>query len=338
MKNRYPLHQSPLYCLHSRRRLASEVIGMPLSRLESLAGQADNYRPATRYTGSKQRTVRVPKPPLRDVQGRIGDLLNRIELAPYMHSGCRGRSYVSNALAHAGAPWVAKLDIQRFYPSVTRDRVWHFFVDTMKCAPDVAALLASICTYQGSVPIGSRVSQVLAFHVVRPMLDELQAFARSRGAVFTCYVDDLTFSGRDIDASFKEQAEAIVCRHGFTPHDSRRHGPGEERRVTGVVLGSEGPRVPDRNLEQIQATRATLAHAHDDVARLLGLSRLAGQLAAAAAIEERFKVELLSLQPELRLLNSRLNRVSALSAEAGKQRRTFKLRPQRLSYGSSGQT
>jgi RNA-directed DNA polymerase len=297
MTTRYPLHQSPLYCLRSRKRLARDVIGVPLARLEAVANGRDNYRPAIRYTGSKQRSVNVPRPPLRDIQGRLGNLLNRIELAPYMHSGCRGRSYVSNALAHAGAIRVAKLDLQQFFPSITRDRIWHFFVHTMKCSGDVSALLAKLCTYQGSVPIGSRVSQVLAFHVARPMLDELQRAAASKGIAFTCYVDDLSFSGVGATQSFLAAAKAIVRTHGFKPHGDACYGPGDERRITGVLMDAAGLRVPPKNLEQIELSRLAWMGAADNAESLRSLSRLMGQLAAASAIDPRFRSQLRLLQP-----------------------------------------
>jgi len=304
---------------------------MPLACLEALANGVDNYRPAVRYTGNKQRSVNVPRPPLRDVQGRLGNLLNRIELAPYMHSGCRGRSYVSNALAHAGAIRVAKLDLQQFFPSITRDRIWHFFVHTMKCSRDVSALLARLCTHQGSVPIGSRVSQVLAFHVARPMLDELQRFAASEGIAFTCYVDDLSFSGAGATQAFLTAAKAIVRAHGFRPHRDISYGPGEERRITGVLMDPAGPRVPTMNLAQIELSRVAWMSAADDMESLRKLSRLMGQLAAASAIEPRFK-------SQLRLLQPGFLRLKALIPTQGQRPQTrergsgFHLRPRRLSY------
>lgn len=330
MTMRYPLHQSPLYCLRSRKRLARDVIGMPLARLEALASGVDNYRPAVRYTGNKRRSVNVPKPPLRDVQGRLGNLLNRIELAPYMHSGCRGRSYVSNALVHAGAVRVAKLDLKQFFPSITRDRIWHFFVHTMRCSRDVSALLARLCTHQGSVPIGSRVSQVLAFHIARPMLDELQRFSASKGIAFTCYVDDLTFSGVGATRSFLDAAIAIVQTHGFRTHGDVSFGPGEERRITGVVMDAAGPRVPGPNLKQIEISRLAWMRAADDAESLRKLSRLMGQLAAASAIEPCFKSKLRLLQPDFLRLKERIP-----TPEQRPQTRKcglgFHLRPRRLS-------
>lgn len=303
---------------------------MPLPGLERLAGQADCYWHCVRVTSDKKRSVDAPKPLLREVQARLGELLNRVEVGSYLHSGQKHRSYLSNALVHRDALRLAKLDIRQFYPSITRDRVWRFFTQALECSSDVATLLARLCTYRGCVPIGSPASQVLAYHVVRPMLDELHCLALAQGLRFTCYVDDLSFSGDRADAAFLDVVKAVVQRHGFLWHGARPYACDEDRLVTGVLLTFDGPRVPDRQLAAIDVARRAVALAVDHAARLAALERLLGRLAAAAAIDGRLLPELNQRRREWQALRKRL-RPAGIEPMPGRARP--RLHPQRLSYG-----
>jgi RNA-directed DNA polymerase len=327
MAQRYPSQQSPLFRLQSRKRLSVDVIGMPLPNIGRLAGEADGYWHLVRFTSGKQRNVDAPKPLLREVQGRLATLLNRIEVGTYLHSGQKHRSYLSNALTHRDACQVAKLDIRHFYPSITRDRIWRFFTQTLQCSGDVAALLARLCTHHGSAPIGSPVSQVLAYHVVRPMLDELHRLALHHDLRFTCYVDDLSFSGDGADQAFLAAASAIVERHGFSPHAAHCYAAGEDRLVTGVLLTPEGPRVPGPQLAKLDEARRAFAQAVTGAARLDALARLLGGLAAAAAIDGGFLVELGQRRYEWQMLRKRVRVAVARAGPIGAMPRLHPRRP-----------
>eukprot|EP01036_Dinobryon_divergens_P044289 gene44289-59086_t len=172
----YQLDQSPLYKLESKRKLA-KLLFWDLSRLQALANRTDNYRSKKTMHANKERSLEVPKPALENVQRRIYQLLDRIEKPDYLHSGRKQRSYITNAQVHAGAVWLIKLDIKKFYAAVSSARVYRFFQDVMRCSPDVASLLAKLCTARGHLAIGSRVSQLLAFFSAKPMFDELHARA-----------------------------------------------------------------------------------------------------------------------------------------------------------------
>ncbi|WP_157281047.1 reverse transcriptase family protein [Pelomonas sp. Root1237] len=332
MKRPYLSNQSPLYCLESRKRLAGEILGLSLPKLEGLAARANNYRECTRVTGGKQRTVHVPMPLLLAVHRRLAVLLNRIAVPHYLQSGQTHRSHLTNARAHETARNIAKLDIRHFYPSITKDRVWHLFVDGMLCSRDVASLLARLFTHQGSAPIGSPVSQVLAFHVVRPMLDELQELASRHRLRFTCYVDDLTFSGDGADHGFLALAGDVARRHGFLPHAEACYGPGEDKLVTGVMLTRDGLRVPAPQLRRIDAARQELLLAEGNESRRVLLSRLIGHLAAAASVDDSFRPELSSRCFAARKLAAALPaRPSPSDSKVASV--VPRLRPMRLSYG-----
>ena len=163
--NRYVLNQSPLYKLRSRKKLAS-ILRTQLNELEKLAKQDDNYRIFNIHKDKgKPREINEPKPQLRRIQHRLFSLLRRISVPDYLHSGSKGKSYISNAEAHVGHTALIKLDITKFFPST---KYWHtvdFFKNTMKCSPDVAGLLTNLLTCNGHIPTGSSISQFIGWYL-----------------------------------------------------------------------------------------------------------------------------------------------------------------------------
>lgn len=300
-KKSYPLDQCPLYKMASRKRLAHEVFNVDLSFLERLAANEGNYRVFKIAQGEKFRQVEVPKIVLERLHRRLFTLLERIEKPDYLHSGVKGRSYITNARMHVGFVPLVKLDLKKFYPSVDGARVYRFFADALRCSPDVAALLTRISTFENHVPTGSCVSQLLAFFAAKPMFDELHDLAVNAGLRGTVYVDDLTWSGNSANSAFLWRSKQIVHAHGFVHHKDRCFTASERKLVTGVMLdGDRIAMLPSKEFElwkNIQALGGL-----DPSERLQAANSLIGSAVAAGQIETRF----------LRRL-SRLRRVRAVA-------------------------
>ena len=235
MRLSYALNQSPLYKLHSRSRLA-HLLKLDLRLLETCAANGGIYRRKETCTGGKRRHLCIPVGVLSTIQTRIGELLERIEKPAYVQSGVSGRSYLTNAKEHIGAVPVVKLDIKRFFPSINQARIYRLFEHTLQCSRDVSGLLTKLCIVDGHVPIGSRVSQILALHVAMPMLDELHRLAIDNELRFSCYVDDLTWSGERATASILWKAKQIIHRHGFGYHGGKAYAHHQTKIITGVEL------------------------------------------------------------------------------------------------------
>ena len=109
----YDLNQSPLYKLTTKRKLAA-LFNISTKELLTLASREDNYRvfQINRSSG-KPRTVEVPKPHLERVHHRLFLLLSRITPPQFLHSGVKGRSYITNAEVNIGAHRLVKLDIKK---------------------------------------------------------------------------------------------------------------------------------------------------------------------------------------------------------------------------------
>jgi Peduoviridae polymerase len=171
---RYPIRESRLYCLKSKKRLAG-LLNIELSALRKLVSQDDNYRKfSILQSNGKARIVEEPKAELKQVHSRLLKLLSRLEPPPYLHSGTKRRSYVTNAAAHVGKLRIVKTDIFKFYQSTTHHQVFVGLLREFKCSGDVAKLIADLCTYEGHVPTGSPVSMLIAFYAHKQVFDHEQ--------------------------------------------------------------------------------------------------------------------------------------------------------------------
>jgi hypothetical protein len=291
----YALNQCPLYKIASRKRLALDVFNVDLSFLERLAANERNFRVFTIRQGDKDRQVEVPKAALERIHRRLFNLLERIEKPDYLHSGVRGRSYISNAKVHIGAVPLVKLDLKKFYPSVDGAKVFRFFTGTMRCSPDVAGLLTRLCTFENHVPTGSCVSQLLAFFAAKPLFDELHALATGASVRDSCYVDDLTWSGHGATPAFLWAAKQVVHRHGFAHHKDRCFEAGDQKLVTGVLLdGDQIAVLPSKEFDLWRNIRAL--GGHEPQQRIVAVNSLIGSAVAAGQIEARFLRRLLRLR------------------------------------------
>ena len=124
---RYDLTQSPLYKVTTKKKLSGLLRLDSPGELTKLIRLENPYRKFESLKKGKRRPVQVPSRELLPTHNRIFTLLSRIELPDYLHSGIKGRSYISNAKAHRGTPKTFTTDIAKFYPSVTKTKVAAFF-------------------------------------------------------------------------------------------------------------------------------------------------------------------------------------------------------------------
>lgn len=295
MKNKaYPLNQSPLYKLKSKKRLF-ELLGFEGKFLLRLAESDNNFHVFNIIQGEKKRQVEVPKNALRKIHSLLFRFLRDIDKPNYLHSGVRGRSYITNAKAHLGFKPLVKLDIKKFYPSVKFGHVFRFFNDTLLCSPDVSVILARLFTYQRYLPTGSSASQLLGYFAAKPMLDELALLSEASAVEFTCYVDDLTFSGDLAGPKFLWSVKKVIHKHGFSYHKEKYYERLTPKVVTGVYIDGNSIRViPSRELDMWLLNKKWEVSDCEDPAGLI-LSVI-GKMTAASQIDERFSARVKRLR------------------------------------------
>lgn len=154
----------------------------------------------------------------------------------------------SNAEQHLGRPWLLNADLEDFFHSVTEQQVLRVFQEKpFSFRDELAHLLTSLCTYLGRLPMGAPTSPVLSNLAVVQLDHDLLALAASEGWTFTRYADDMSFSSaREIDVEHFSKIANLVSHYGYRFNEQKvwYYGPGDTKKVTGLVLGKNGLELP----------------------------------------------------------------------------------------------
>ncbi len=289
MNQQYVLDQSRLFRLQSKARLA-ELLRVELKDIRHLLANGDsNYDVFTKaQDNGKPRIIESPKPELKELHQRLQLLFSRIKTPDYLHSGIKGRSYITNAAAHVGGRWGAKTDIAKFYPSTTHRQVYVGLMREFKCSGDVSKMLADLCTYDGHIPTGSPISMSLAFYSHKQTFDQIYLAMLKRGISMTVYVDDLTLSGAFRMGLPLALLKKAISSIGLSCHKTKRFSFDRPIVITGVVVAEGTLRLPNKRHLKIADNLRLMSDESDLDQRRILAPRLLGQINEAASVDERF--------------------------------------------------
>ncbi|SER30943.1 Reverse transcriptase (RNA-dependent DNA polymerase), partial [Rosenbergiella nectarea] len=279
----YPLHQSPLYKIGSKKKLLSLLKIDKESFKKISTNQHFNV-----FKNDSGRIIQHPIGKLEVVHKRIYNLLKCIELPTYLHSGRKNRSTKSNANVHRTSLQMLKVDISKFFPSNDIKKIENAFVYEFKMPRDVALALASLIAYEGKLPTGSQVSMLMAYYANKKMFDELSSISEENNLKMTVYVDDIAFSGNSIPKGFLRSVKKIISEASLLvkPRKVKIYRDHQAKMITGVILKDGAMTVRNRSLLSIHTTYRSVFskeyQARSDI-ELLYL-RLKGKLHAAGQI------------------------------------------------------
>lgn len=207
-----------------------------------------HYRILSKRFGTV-RLIEAPKARLKDRQRQILLwILSKIPSHPAAHGFVKGRSIKTFVAPHVGRRVVLRMDLQDFFPKLSGARIQTVF--RMLGYPEsVADMLGGICTNatprnvwedvcaeadpvylsemrrmyaRPHLPQGAPTSPALANTCCYRLDCRLAGLAKSAGAEYTRYADDLAFSG---DLEFEKCAErfaahvaSIAQEEGFAVH------------------------------------------------------------------------------------------------------------------------
>lgn len=214
------------------------------------------------------RLVEAPKKRLKAVQRQIlVDILEQIPPHCAAHGFRKGHSIASFALPHIAKDVVLKLDLTNFFPAIPYSRIYSLF-RTVGYPGAVASVLTGLCTHTAPrgvgrviragreiilpeveaiygmphLPQGAPTSPALANLCAFRLDSRLTGLARSAGAEYTRYADDLAFSGgRDFARSiarFRAHAASVIVSEGFQIHHrkTRIMHRGVRQYLAGIVV------------------------------------------------------------------------------------------------------
>lgn len=288
-KKQYTLDQCALYGVQGIGQLI-HVLDWKGSRqaLEDLSAAKGSYRS---WKNEKGRGLQAATPELRRVQARIAVLLRRVMPPEYRHSGVRGRSFLTNAQQHLQDDPSLKLDIKSFYPTTTFQHVRKFFKEVMRCAGDVAFLLAKLSCYQDRhLPTGGVHSEVMAFYCHRESFEKLWKRVKSRGGTMTVYVDDIMLTMPGASLTDLEWARRLFAKQRVKIHPGKSKVIPKRsvKVITGVEIRSGKVGAPKRQHMMIKQRldEIRLASSPEEVSG--AAMSLLGHLDHVAQIDPRF--------------------------------------------------
>jgi hypothetical protein len=101
----------------------------------------------------------------------------------------------------------------------------------------------------------------------------------------TCYVDDMSISGRGASRRFLYEVQRVIGRHGLRSHKAHYFAPRRPKVVTGVVVTPEGVRLPNRRHKLINEQYQALVAAPGPREKMEILRTLVSRVYEAAQVD-----------------------------------------------------
>ncbi|MBQ9889115.1 MAG: RNA-directed DNA polymerase [Bacteroidales bacterium] len=198
------------------------------------------------------RVISAPKALLKSFLTYTNKLLQAFYDAPdYVTGFVPEKSVVDNAEKHIGMNYVFNTDLQDFFPSISKSRVWA----TLKFPPfnfndTVADAISGLCCTEiyvngetrRALPQGSPCSPILTNIVCRNLDRRLHRLAKEYNLRFSRYADDITFSSnRNVfqkGSEFRNKLEGIITEQHFIFNEkkTRLQTKCQRQEVTGLIV------------------------------------------------------------------------------------------------------
>ncbi|NML93048.1 reverse transcriptase domain-containing protein [Novosphingobium olei] len=178
--------------------------------------------------------------------------------APSYYYHLQEGGHVAAARLHSGAPWVASVDLQRFFDQITRQRV-HRSLKRLRFSHADAWDMACDSTVDKkpprrhfSIPFGFVQSPLLSSLVLsHSALGQAIRKLRQQGSTVTVYMDDITLSGDSehaVQAALGTlQQAADASRFSFNP--TKVQPPGASVTNFNIAFGSGSMLVTDKRMK-----------------------------------------------------------------------------------------
>lgn len=252
------------------------------------------------------RLIEEPKPFLKRLHRRIlTGILNHIPPHQAAYGFVANRNCIQAAARHAGEAMVVSFDLANFFPSLNFPRIYALF-RSLGYPAQTARALAGLTTAltprhilntpkldardplsNRHLPQGAPTSPALANLCAHQLDRRLTGLARSLGAQYSRYADDLTFSGDARIAQILLRAvPEITSEQGFhlNPTKTRAQPAHHRQTVTGLTV-NRAVNPPRENHDLLKATIHHLARPDDPRRHDPNfLAQLAGRIAWVAQV------------------------------------------------------
>jgi RNA-directed DNA polymerase len=285
-------------------KMAHEL-GVPGSFIRSRAhGASHEYKEyyVRKRTGGV-RTIHHPSRRLKALQRwLLANVIESLPIHPAATAYRKKHSILDNARTHVASSYLLRMDLENFFPSITQSDVANYIADRSALfvgwtSTDIDAFCRLVCRHS-VLTIGAPTSPGLSNAICYDMDVAIHQLCARNGVDYSRYADDLFFSTNRADLLREIEKEVIQVistlripaglrvNSGKTRHSSKRGA----RRVTGIVLGSDG---------QVHVGRAFKRRVRALLHKFASLdaptrASLAGMIAYAVGFEPEFMNSLIS--------------------------------------------
>lgn len=279
-------------------------LGMPADYVDRVANGASHmYKTYTvpKRTGGT-RTIHHPARPLKAIQrwlaaNVISDWPVHLAAKAYRE----GVSIFDNAALHSNSKYLLRMDFSGFFEAIHEDDIRRYIEGKSAyfsawSSVDIDAF-CKICLRFGKLTIGAPTSPSLANALCYELDSKLEYLCAHKEVTYSRYADDMFFSAAqsNVLSEVEKEVSSVVSGLNVPAHlslnvNKTRHSSKKgARRVTGIVLGSDGKPYIGRQLKR--RIRA-MVHTYDDLSPK-EQTTLAGLLAYAVGFDPDFKNSLI---------------------------------------------
>ncbi|EPH0779131.1 reverse transcriptase family protein [Pseudomonas aeruginosa] len=201
------------------------------------------------------RVIHSPFPSLANVQKSIlTNVLADIPVSEYAFAYVSGRNAILHAKIHRESPELLKLDINRFFPSITRQMVFEA-LQSHGLSSKVSYFLSWLCTHKNELPQGACTSPVLSNIVFSTMDFRLSRLASEVGLSYSRYADDMAFSGGYVPRNLSRSISKILLEGGFYLNESKTQLKlaGSKKILVGVSISTGCLKAPKEFKRKLRA-------------------------------------------------------------------------------------
>lgn len=174
----------------------------------------------------------------------------------------KGHTILDNATVHLGTRFLLRMDMAEFFPSLTIEDMLAFNRTRTGLFRDWSEQdfdwFCRLTLRFGRLTIGAPTSPAISNALCFDLDVALDALCQIRGVNYTRYADDLFFSANEkgvlaeIEQEVKRTISTVTLPKGLRVNDDKtRHSSKKgARKVTGIVLGSDGKAYVGRHLKR----------------------------------------------------------------------------------------
>ena len=282
--------KSALYSI-SRKRDLNKLLKIKLKNINKFNVA---YKPYIDQK-PKRRLIEAPKNNLKTIQKRIKKYLDCFDYPDNVFSGIKGRSYIDNAYYHMESNYFVKMDLSKFFPNTSREKIYKFYTTRMNMGNDIASVMSDLSTVDltnimtkeieifinekrikhiNHLPSGSPISSILSYLANIDMFNELELLAKRNNCIVSFYVDDIIFSSKNrISKLIIKDAEKIITKYGQIVNiaKTKTYITKDYKKITGCVIYNHELLIPNKTRYKIAELLKQDNYTSKEINSILGL-------------------------------------------------------------------